>query len=120
MASSGVEEILRQVYGTDTFAHMLNGNAVSRAVRGHILLQGALVVRLLTKLTATPVDGPFDMTDMDSQTVNQLIWHIIQQRISYFFVQTCIIYGTSLDAFDFLCAVTLTLTSNFDLQGNNE
>ena len=36
------------------------------------------------------------------------------------FVQTCIIYGTCSDVFDFLCVVTLTLTLTSDLQGNNE
>jgi len=35
MAGSGIEELLRQIYGSDTVVHMLHSNAVFRAVRGH-------------------------------------------------------------------------------------
>jgi len=47
MAGSGLEELLGTVYGPDTVVAMMNGNAVSRAVRGHLLVQGALVVKLV-------------------------------------------------------------------------
>lgn len=71
MAGSGLEELLGTVYGPDTVVAMLNGHAVSRAVRGHLLVQGALVVKLLQ--TIPDIDlGEIDklITDVDTRKVD--------------------------------------------------
>jgi len=47
IAGSGMEELLGQIYGSNTVIHMTHCDAVARAVRGHFMLQGALVMRLL-------------------------------------------------------------------------
>ena len=48
MAGSGLLEILSQVYAPNTGHSILQGEAVSRAVRGHGLWEAALYVNLLS------------------------------------------------------------------------
>jgi len=57
MAGSGLEEILKLNYGSDTVSHMLSGKAVSRAIRGHFLVQGALMVILLKSVFPSTVEN---------------------------------------------------------------
>ena len=58
MADSGFLEILRQVYAPNTVRRMLQGKAVSRAVRGHGLLEVALYANLLSsELDSRAFDG---------------------------------------------------------------
>jgi len=42
MEGSGLQELLEVVYAGNTVGHMLSGKAVSRAVRGHLLVDAAL------------------------------------------------------------------------------
>lgn len=42
MTGSGLQEALDQVYAPNTVVHMLSGKAISRAIRGHLLLYAAL------------------------------------------------------------------------------
>ena len=51
MKGSGLEEALEQVYGTNAIAHMMSGKAVSRALRGHFLVESALVNKLIMAIT---------------------------------------------------------------------
>ena len=71
MAGSGIEELLGQIYGSNTVVHMMHGDAVSRAVRGHFMLQGALVVRLL-KTTVFNADSTMPQHSL-LDNVRQLI-----------------------------------------------
>ena len=48
---SGLEEALEQVYGPNAAAHMMTGKAVSRALRGHFLVESALVNKLMLAIT---------------------------------------------------------------------
>ena len=50
MAGSGLEEALAVCYGSNTVTHMLSGKAISRALRGFFLVDGALSVLLLENL----------------------------------------------------------------------
>ena len=47
MKGSGLEEALETVYGPNAVAHMMSGKAVSRALRGHFLVEAALVNKLM-------------------------------------------------------------------------
>ena len=47
MKGSGLEEAMESVYGVNTVAHMISGKAVFRALRGHFLVQAALVHKLI-------------------------------------------------------------------------
>ena len=49
MAGSGLEEILKLVYASNAVTKMLEGKAVSRAIRGHFLVDGALNTLLAAK-----------------------------------------------------------------------
>ena len=42
MAGLGLEELLECIYAGTTVTHMLSGKAISRAVRGHTLVSGAI------------------------------------------------------------------------------
>ena len=48
MNGSGLKEVLEKVYAENAVMHMLSGKAVSRAVRGHLLLLSALYSLLLS------------------------------------------------------------------------
>ena len=41
MKGSGLEEALETVYGPNPVAHMISGKAISRALRGHFLVEAA-------------------------------------------------------------------------------
>ena len=51
MKGSGLEEALEQVYGPNAVAHMMTGKVVSRALRGHFLVESALVNKLMLAIT---------------------------------------------------------------------
>ena len=55
MAGSGLQELLEVVYASNTVSHMLTGKAVSRAVRGHILVDAALNTILVAHAYNVPV-----------------------------------------------------------------
>ena len=50
MKGSGFEEAQCCVYGPNAVTHMMSGKAVSRALRGHFLLEAALTNKLLLKV----------------------------------------------------------------------
>jgi len=47
MGGSGLVEALQCCYGPNSIAQMISGKAVSRAIRGHFLIESALTVILL-------------------------------------------------------------------------
>ena len=55
MAGAGLQEVLEVVYASNAVSHMLNGKAISRAIRGHLLVAGALNAILLSKAFGTPL-----------------------------------------------------------------
>ncbi len=55
MAGTGLRELLECIYAGNTVGHMLGGKAVSRAVRGHLLVSGALNLMLMSQVFGTPV-----------------------------------------------------------------
>ena len=42
MAATGLRDLLEQIYAPNTVIHMLSGKAISRALRGHFLVNAAL------------------------------------------------------------------------------
>ncbi|KAK3108216.1 hypothetical protein FSP39_003394 [Pinctada imbricata] len=50
MAGSGLEELLETVYAPNAVKHMLSGKAVSRALRGHFLVESALNSLIIQKV----------------------------------------------------------------------
>ncbi|GFS26848.1 hypothetical protein ElyMa_007067800 [Elysia marginata] len=58
MAGSGLEEVLQVVYGSNTVTHMLSGKAISRAIRGHLLVDAALNAMLTAKAFGLHLSAP--------------------------------------------------------------
>jgi len=50
MDGSGLDDLMGQVYATDTVPHMLSGKAISRSIRCHLLIDSALHKLLLREL----------------------------------------------------------------------
>ena len=59
MAGSGLCEALQSCYGSVTVSHMISGKAVTRATRGHFLIESALYILLLDEI----LSGNFDSND---------------------------------------------------------
>ncbi len=64
MGGSGLQEVLGVVYAENTVSHMLSGKAISRAVRGHLLVDAALNTILLSESYNVPV--PSSSTDAEN------------------------------------------------------
>ena len=47
MEGSGIEKLLETVYGANTVNQMLGGKSISRALREHILVDGALKMKII-------------------------------------------------------------------------
>ncbi|CAC5369344.1 unnamed protein product [Mytilus coruscus] len=50
MQSSGLYELLENIYASNTIEHMMSGKSVSRAVRRHNIIDCALYILLLSKM----------------------------------------------------------------------
>ena len=50
MKGSRLEEALQRAYGPNAVTHMISGKAVSRALRGHFLVEAALVNKLMAAI----------------------------------------------------------------------
>lgn len=57
MEGLGLNELLNLVYASNTVPHMLSGKAISRAIRGHFLVESALIYTIMnTDITFTEVN----------------------------------------------------------------
>ena len=66
MAGSGLQEMFQLCYGPNTVSHMITGKAYSRAVRGHLLVERALMVLLLQQLRTDEGDSAVDLSQLSS------------------------------------------------------
>jgi len=62
MRGSGLESALEYIFGKNTIDHILTGKANARGVRGHLLVQSALVNILLRSIVPDP-----EMSETQSQ-----------------------------------------------------
>ena len=74
MKGSRLEEALETVYGPYAVAHMMTGKAFSRALRGHFLVEAALVNKLMAAIVPQTVAGKEDgyLTDEEQATEGRL------------------------------------------------
>ncbi len=56
MKGSGLEEALETVHGPNAVVHMISGKAVSRALRGHFLVEADLVNKLMLAVLPCQVE----------------------------------------------------------------
>jgi len=69
MAGSGLQELLELVYTKNAVLHMLSGKAVSRAIRGHCLVDAALNALLVCKTFNIPLPDSTDLECTDGVSV---------------------------------------------------
>ena len=55
IAESGLKEILEMIYASNAVDHMLSGKVVSRAVRGHLIIDAALNALLYSSALGIPI-----------------------------------------------------------------
>ena len=55
MQGSGLEELFEAIYAKNTIPHMMSGKAISRAIRGHLIVDYALNTMLIAKAYVTPL-----------------------------------------------------------------
>lgn len=89
MSGSGIHELLEVVYASSAVGHMLTGKAVSRAVRGHILVNAALN----TILTCSALGMELPLTSNNLQAIEHSTTQPSQLnsgRYAVFVVNKCI------------------------------
>ena len=50
MGGSGLQELVEVIYADSAVGHILSGKAISRAIRGHILIEAVLYAIVLSKI----------------------------------------------------------------------
>ena len=70
MAGSGLQELLETVYASNTVSHMMTGKAVSRAVRGHMLVDAALNTIILANEYNVPLPTKVSTGESIEESVN--------------------------------------------------
>ena len=55
MAESDLKDLLELVYASNAVDHILSGKAIARAIRGHLLVDGALHVLLYATALRVPI-----------------------------------------------------------------
>ena len=66
MSGSGLAEVLQVIFAENTVPHLMSGKAVSRAVRGHLIMDSALNALLLSKaydIDPLPSNNDFDQDE---------------------------------------------------------
>ena len=68
MTGSGFAEVLETIYATNSVKHMLTGKAISRAIRGHLLVYGALHFILIANAYNLPIPDTGYETETNKDT----------------------------------------------------
>ena len=63
MSSSGLQQLLETIYADHTVPHMISGKAISRAIRGHLLVSAVLHAMIVSDI----YDCPISVEPSDSQ-----------------------------------------------------
>ena len=66
MDGSGLDEVISVVYGKNSLPNIKSGKAVSRAIRAHVLVEAALVSKLLSDIVKI-------VTDMENEEMHNVV-----------------------------------------------
>lgn len=77
MKGSGLSECLETIYGANAVKHMMSGKALSRALRGHFLIESVLVSKLINELIQ-----PITEADRESEEEIQSVENTSSSSIS--------------------------------------
>ena len=73
MKGSGIEDALGQVYGSNAVSHMMTSKAIGRALRGYLLTEDALMMKLVPDVFPTVSTSEYDgVREAQEQTVETL------------------------------------------------
>ena len=88
MKGSGLSEALGTIYGTNTVVHIMSGKAIAQAIRGHFLIEAALVTKLLSKVEASTLQQITDiLPDIEQALQNSYEDGLIELESSKIFNQ---------------------------------
>ncbi|CAC5372627.1 unnamed protein product [Mytilus coruscus] len=75
MAGSGLHEVLETVYASNAVNHMLSGKAVSRVVRGFMMVENALYILFMKESfrVSLPSAHETDITEVDSSECDEIV-----------------------------------------------
>lgn len=75
MAGSGLHEVLETAYASNAVNHMLSGKAVSRAVRGFMMVDNALHILLMKESfgVSLPHTHESDITEADTSECDEVV-----------------------------------------------
>ncbi|CAG2213079.1 unnamed protein product [Mytilus edulis] len=74
MAGSGLHEVLETVYASNAVNHMLSGKAVSRAVRGFMMVENALHILLMKESFRVSLPNAHETdTEADSSECDEIV-----------------------------------------------
>ena len=90
MAYSGLQDLLEVVYAGNTVTHMMTGNAVSRTIHGHLLVDAALSSTLMADVYNVPVPTKdaveaqtCDDETNEKETIDSVITDLTEAREQY-------------------------------------
>lgn len=69
MAVSGLEEVFEEVYAEHTVVQMFSGKTVTRSLRAHMLVHGALVIHLINALVDERKIDPLQLEPMYKKAI---------------------------------------------------
>ena len=73
MDGSGISSVLETIYGENSVKHILSGKAISRAIRGHLLVASALFKKLTELIFSEESSSEFPtMTSFDLEEIQDL------------------------------------------------
>ena len=83
MAGSGLRELLELIYAPNAVEHILNGKAVSRAVRAHFLVEAALNTYIAAEAFQMPLPKVYDQSnDEVSASASDAVQNLIDNETS--------------------------------------
>jgi len=77
MKGSGIEQSLGQEYGSNVVSHMLTGKAIARTLRGHLLIEAALMTKLLSNVMQSDV-----MTQIQNDSLRELLFGVLDENVT--------------------------------------
>ena len=91
MKESGLEDLLSVVYTENSVMHLLSGKAVSRAIRGHLLVESSLISLLLEKIKEKTNNGFEELNEfydsalddnLDEESLHKLAKTLVYKKVT--------------------------------------
>ena len=87
MSSSGLREVIKTIYGSDTVSHMLSGSAISRAFRGHLIVSGVLYAAIISDVYEGSLQDQFSAEESEKELFSNKLQESKVDKVSQVFDQ---------------------------------